>query len=739
MFGRRSEKRRRSDAPPDDGPAIDEVEPEPGFWRRAVRALRVGRGRPLGLVVLLTALAVVVGPESRPVRVIRLALFDSYQFRLPRERVSAPVVIVDVDEASLAAHGQWPWPRTLLARLIARIGEGHPAAIGLDVIMPEPDRLSPERLAPLVAGVDADLAARLGRLPENDRALARTLADLPVVLGVAGVDDPAGPAGPPRLRTPARIHGADPGPLVRRFRSELRSVEVIDAAAAGHGLISIDVEGGIVRSVPAVAAIAGGLVPTLGLEMLRVAAGEPAFSVVAGPTGVEAVVVGDLAVPTQPDGSVLIRYSRHDPARFVSAVDVLSGQFDVRQFDKKLVVVGVTAVGLADDQATPVGDRRLGTNDRMSGPEIHAQLIEGIFEGDLLSRPWWAVWAEGAFMAVAGVLLILAVPRLPVLASAGLAIGLVVVAAALAVGAYAGWRLLLDASVPVLGLGGVFTAMLGVTLGEAESQRRALRRQVARQREEAARLAGELEAARRIQMGSLPSAAAFAGERRLDLYAFLDPAREVGGDLYDFFRLDGDRVFLLVGDVSGKGLPGCLLMAVSKSLFKSIALRRAGDVGAVMREADREIARDNAESLFVTVWAAILDVKTGELEYGNAGHDAPYLLSRGGGPARRLAEGGGPPLSTLDDFPHGAARYQMARGELLCLVTDGVVEATSPDGEFYGRARLEALLAAMAPGAAPDEVGEAIRRDAARFAGEVDRADDVAILIVRWNGPAGRP
>src|SRR5207253_2922677 len=108
----------------------------------------------------------------------------------------------------------------------------------------------------------------------------------------------------------------------------------------------------------------------------------------------------------------------------------------------------------------------------------------------------------------------------------------------------------------------------------------------------------------------------------LDLYAFLEPAREVGGDLYDFFPLDRDRLCLMIGDVSGKGLPGSLFMAVSKALYKSAALRGVGSVDAVMREADGEISRDNAEGLFVTMLAGILDVRTGLLEYCNAGRAA---------------------------------------------------------------------------------------------------------------------
>ena len=155
-----------------------------------VRAVRGGRGRPLGLLVLLVALVVLLLPEPRPLRALRLAFFDTLQFRAPRERVSGPAVIVDVDEASLARYGQWPWPRTLLARLVELIGEGRPAAIGLDIVMPEPDRLSPDRLARLIPGIDPELAGRLAALPSSDSVLASVIRGRPVVLAVAGIEDP---------------------------------------------------------------------------------------------------------------------------------------------------------------------------------------------------------------------------------------------------------------------------------------------------------------------------------------------------------------------------------------------------------------------------------------------------------------------------------------------------------------------------------------------------------------------
>ena len=439
------------------------------------------------------------------------------------------------------------------------------------------------------------------------------------------------------------------------------------------------------------------------------------------------VAIADVTVPTERDGTVWIHYARSDRARFVSAADVLANQVEAARFERKLVLVGVTAVGLSDYQATPVADR-------MPGVEIHAQLLEGIFDGSLLYRPPWARAAEAGALALTGLIVVWAVPRLRARASALLLIGLVVVVIGAGVLMYLDRRMLFDVVVPTLGLGTLFTAMLGVTLTEADSQRRALRRQVELQRAAALRLAGELEAARRIQMGILPDpAVALAGERRVELFAYLEPAREVGGDLYDFFRLDGDRVFLLIGDVSGKGMPGSLFMALSKSLCKSIALRGAGDVGQMLREANAEISRDNRESLFVTVWAGILDARSGALEYANAGHDPPLLLFADGRPPGRLDEGGGPPLCVIDDFPYEAMSCRLAPGEVVCLITDGVTDATNAAGEFYGRRRLLDLLAKL-PSADARAAGEAIKQDVTRFADGVLPADDIAILAFEWTG-----
>jgi serine phosphatase RsbU (regulator of sigma subunit) len=181
-------------------------------------------------------------------------------------------------------------------------------------------------------------------------------------------------------------------------------------------------------------------------------------------------------------------------------------------------------------------------------------------------------------------------------------------------------------------------------------------------------------------------------------------------------------------------VPGSLFMAISKALYKSTALRRHGQVAVMMREADAEISRDNTEGLFVTVLAGILDARTGDLEYCSAGHEPPLLLPRGGRSLLRLAEGGGPPLCAVDGFPYTPAVRRLEPGDTLCLITDGVTEAAGPAGGLYGRERLEALLAGLGAAATASEVGDAIRRDVAAFTGGAEPSDDMAVLILRWNG-----
>jgi serine phosphatase RsbU (regulator of sigma subunit) len=699
--------------------------------------MRAGQGRPLALpLAALLALALGLWPDvDGPLPAARLALFDAYQVHLPRQRLSGPVHIIAIDEASLKQYGQWPWPRTRLTELIGRVAAQQPLAIGLDILMPEADNTSPEALAArMPAGQVRD---ELSQLTPYDQLLAAQIRAAPVVLGVAGFEQPTPGASDALRLWPIRLHGAAtqastsaalPTLPVMRFAQAMSSLPLLQSAARGQGLLSARLEKGVVRRVPLVGAVGGALAPSLSLELLRVATGSDALEIDAGADGVRGVSVGDLRVPTQPDGAVWVNFSAPAMDRYVSALDVMQGRIDPEALQNKIVIVALTGLGLSDFKTNSRGDL-------LPGVDTHAQMIESFFDGTFLQRPAWMRWAEMAAFLLVSLLTVWLLPRLRLRVGAPLA--LAAGAAMFGIGGllFARAGLLFDAAGVAIGYAAVCLSLLTGMLAAAVRDRKHSERALQLARVAAAKTAGELDAARRIQMATLPQAAsAFPGERRFSIGALLEPARQVGGDLYDFFMLDQDRVFFMVGDVSGKGLPASLFMVVAKALSKSIALRGGADMAAIMYVVNQELVRENPEMLFVTSVAGILDAASGAVVLCNAGHDAPRLIGVDGG-VRVLLPAGGPPLCVMDDFEYPVQRYQLQAGECLCLTTDGIGEAMNEAGDLYGNARLDGLLAGAAIGA-PEAIVQAVRDDVRLHVGAAEASDDLTLLVLRWNGPA---
>ncbi|MEO8487644.1 MAG: CHASE2 domain-containing protein [Betaproteobacteria bacterium] len=688
----------------------------------------IGRIRWVGLSVL-ALLTLLLAWQPPFIKRQQLQWYDATQRLLPRTMKAQPATIVAVDQKSMVALGQWPWPRTVLAQLVREIQHAKPASIGLDILMSESDRSSPEHWLDNMPTSDADLAQALEALPSHDAELARALGASRVVLGMAGTPEPTGML---VFATPILVEGAAKGDAVAahgkvvRYGGALTNLQMFERVAAGHGLLSAETEEGVVRRVPMIASIEGTLVPSFTMEMLRVAVKAPVLRVKARDSGIASLSAGTFAVPTESDGAIRIHYSPHDPRRFVSAIDVLQGRADLEELAGKLVIVGMTGVVQVDYQETPLGDR-------MPGVEIHAQLLENIYEGGQVQRPSWARYLEVALFVALGALLTRAAPLWRTPATVSFAVASMVVPALAALGAFAWGRLQFDALSPALAMLALFATLLALTLGEASRDRRSLRRQMQSEREQSARISGEMEAAQRVQVAMLPRDDAFRDERRLDLAATMVPAREVGGDLYDFFRLDGRRWFFLIGDVAGKGLSASIFMAVSKALAKSAAVRHPDDdVGAWMTAANREITRENSDGLFVTLFAGILDLDSGDLVYANAGHDAPYGVGIRSG-LRRLDAGDGPPLCTVDDYEYRGEHTFVDPDELLVLVTDGITDMRDPSGAMYGRARMEAVLEKWrAHPTGARGVVDALREDAQAFAAGAEPADDVTVLAFRW-------
>ncbi|MEW9583475.1 CHASE2 domain-containing protein [Paraburkholderia sp. DGU8] len=394
-------------------------------WRERIgKLLKAVQGRPVALVVLFGLSLLNLTSEwpsdiPRPAfvdtlddalpdsfKTARQVLFDQYQRHYPRIPATQPVTIVEIDEQTLASVGQWPWPRNRLAGLIDAIAAYKPLAIGLDIYMPEPDQTSPDRVADNLPKTAAALAAALRALPTHDAILARSLRAAPTILGAAALDHAALATRTTLRIAPVRVRGGDPLDHVRRFDYVLASLPELQAAAHGQALLSVALEQGVVRHIPLVQGLGERLVPSLPMEMLRVATGSLALDIYTDTSGVQAVGVADVQVPTQPGGDIWLHFAsiRSTLERYVSARELLQGKVDPERIRDKLVLVGLTGAGVTDMRTTPLGEL-------VPGIEIQAQVIETIFDGRFLRRPTWLKWAESSFIMTFGLLIVWYVPR----------------------------------------------------------------------------------------------------------------------------------------------------------------------------------------------------------------------------------------------------------------------------------------------------------------------------------------
>lgn len=257
-------------------------------------------------------------------------------------------------------------------------------------------------------------------------------------------------------------------------------------------------------------------------------------------------------------------------------------------------------------------------------------------------------------------------------------------------------------------------------------------------RETKKQIESELNVARSIQMSMVPKIfPTFPNIREFELHAMMQPAKEVGGDFYNFISIDAERFCFMVGDVSGKGVPASLYMAVAKTLLESEARSLQGrDCSAIMARANEGLCRDNHQCMFVTVLLGVLNVGTGEVEFCSAGHMAPFVLRQDGTvslPACRS----GVALGVMEEMPFPSQRLTLAPGEGLVLYTDGVSEAFSATGEMFGDEGLaKTLRRSVGPGAIPSapDLTQAIAESVDRFAVGAPQSDDITILVFKYLG-----
>ncbi len=411
-----------------------------------------------------------------------LMVFDTYQRAAPRPYEDAAVRVVDIDEESIERLGQWPWPRTEIARLTDTLAEAGAAAIAFDMVFSEPDRTSPEKVAEQLAagandnGANTALVATLFGLPSNDAVLADSFLLSPVVGGYFLLQEERGrpldlPSGIAWLGTPPAMVQPD-------YKGSVQSLPELQGSVSGLGSLSINKgEDGVVRRAPLLFFHRGELVPSLSLEALRVAQQAESILITTSdgsgetrgaPGAVVSVKVGDFEVPTNAEGELWSHFTETVPGRTVPAWQALSSDLSADEkaelFGGQIIFVGASAAGLRDVVATP-GD------DRVPGVMVHAQAAEQMILGWFLERPDWARGLEFLLIILFGGALALILPKV------GAVVGAIVGLTGTATVAGGSWlafdnaRYLLDPTYPILALVLVYAVQTLLSFRREEQQR----------------------------------------------------------------------------------------------------------------------------------------------------------------------------------------------------------------------------------------------------------------------------
>lgn len=445
--------------------------PPKARWRHYLGSVWPG----IATVLLVWALQVAAIPLLSQ---FGLLVFDTYQRMVPRAYADAPVQIVDIDDASISKLGQWPWPRTDLARLTRALTDAGASVVAFDVVFSEPDRLSPARLAARLTQEGGDRAAyaALARLPDNDRVFGDALAQSPAVMGYFLSHDGTGTTMTPKAGM--AVSGSLPDSWVPQYASSIASLPILLEPAAGNGFLSFQGDSdGIVRKAAMLSRQGDQLLPSLSLDALRVAQGAGSVIVKTsdgngaggGAKGqVVSLKVGQFEVPLTHAGELWMYYTKPHPERVVPAWKVLDGSLAPeeaqRLFAGQIVFVGAGASGLRDLVATPLQARELGVM-------VHAQAAEQMILGKFLVRPDWAPGAEAALLLVLGLLVAFAGPKLGAMRGALVSAVLVGLVAWGSFLAFQRQHFLLDPVYPVLAIVAAYLVSTGVSFYREERQR----------------------------------------------------------------------------------------------------------------------------------------------------------------------------------------------------------------------------------------------------------------------------
>ncbi len=628
------------------------------------------------LIFLLILVLLILLKSFNPnfIKSISFLSFDLYQKVVPLTKQDSEVIIIDIDEKSLGKFGQFPWSRSVFAKIIENVNQASPKAIGFDVFFSEKDKQSPEEIIKSYNILSGDVINYLTNIKGHDERFRKQLENSKSVLAVLGSDVSSHSSYDRKAKARFLSKGGDPQKYTFNYPYSIGSLEKLEKSVKGLGSISfLDQTDGIIRSLPLIVRFNKKIYPTMGLEMVRVGLNQKNLYVELDEIGIKRISVRPHKILTDPNGIFWIRYKQPLKSQYISASSVFEGNFDKSRFENKFVLIGASAQGLFDLVKTPIGIT-------LPGVEVHANVIENILDKSyLLRNPNIYVFELLFSIIVACVTFFLSQKLKPKYSLSIFFVSLITVII-IGFSIFVLRSELIDISYPIFML--TITFLTGLYFRFIEENKIALENL-----QKEAKLLKERELAGGVQKSLFPDISKFENF----VYARNIPARDVSGDYFDVISVGQDEYYFTLADVSGKGVKAGMYMAKASSTFRTLS-NLSFPLEKVVYLVNNEIVEAKFKGMFVTAVFGKFNVKTKEVTFVNAGHESIMVVDKDKN--FEFIKSELPPIGIIKYFAESMVKSKTINlnEKSLIVYTDGVTEGYLKNGQELGAEGVERIV-----------------------------------------------
>ena len=622
------------------------------------------------LLILLIALKI-LNPSF--IKSISYLSFDLYQKVFTLDKQDSNVVIIDIDEKSLGKFGQFPWSRSVFAKIIEKVSATEPKAIGFDVFFTEKDKQSPEEIIKSYSLVPTDVA-QLQNIKGHDEVFREQLEKSKSIIAVLGSNVSSHGTYDRSAKAKFLSKGGDPKEFTYSYPYSIGSLEKLEKSAKGLGSISfLDQTDGIIRSLPLIVRFKEKLYPTMGLEMIRVGENQKNLYVELNEVGITRISSRPHRITSDPNGIIWIRYKNPQKNQYISASSVFDGKFDESKFKNKYVLIGASAQGLFDLVKIPLGVT-------IPGVEVHANVIENILDQSYLIRNPNTYVFELLFSIIIACITFFFSQKIKPKYSLSIFFGSLAVAIIIGFSLFLFRSELVDISYPIFML--TITFLTGLYFRFVEENRIALSNL-----QKEAKLLKERELAGEVQKSLFPDISRFENF----IYATNVPARDVSGDYFDVVNVNKNEYFFTLADVSGKGIKAGMYMAKASSIFRTLS-NLSYPLEKVVFGVNNELVEAKFKGMFVTAVFGKFNIETGEITFVNAGHESIMVFDRNKN--FEFIKSELPPIGIIKYFAESMVKSKTIslKEKTFVVYTDGVTEGYLKNGEELGAEGVQKIV-----------------------------------------------